>query len=71
MVGVVNHPIDVTVTVKLGGYEVIINILLVIRHFHFVDSFKQTEIMIWIIKDFILLLFLYSNITNIYIVAND
>lgn len=24
VVGVVNHPIDVTVTVKLGGYEVII-----------------------------------------------
>lgn len=23
VVGVVNHPVDVTVTVKLGGYEVI------------------------------------------------
>lgn len=32
VVGVVNHPIDVTVTVKLGGYEVISNNLLVIRN---------------------------------------
>ena len=26
VVGVVNHPIDVTMTVKLGGYEVMINL---------------------------------------------
>ena len=31
VVGVVNHPIDVTVTVKLGGYEVI-NISYSFRH---------------------------------------
>ena len=30
VVGVVNHPIDVTVTVKLGGYEVMIKYMMVL-----------------------------------------
>lgn len=40
VVGVVNHPIDVTVTIKLGGYEVT-SVLLLFRHLSPIQSNKD------------------------------